>query len=124
MRRRKALLIDDEDDIREVAALSLETMSEFDVIAASDGIAGFEMARDEQPDVILLDLRMPGVDGITTLSHLRSDASTRGIPVIFMTANVQPADRKRIADLAALGLIAKPFDPMTLSAEVLAMLGE
>jgi CheY-like chemotaxis protein len=123
-RRRRALLIDDEEDIREIGTMSLECGSGFEVLTASDGSSGTAIARDAQPDVILLDVMMPGDDGLTTFARLQSDASTRAIPVIFLTANDSPQEREQIARLAPLGLIAKPFDPMTLSAEVLAMLGE
>jgi DNA-binding response OmpR family regulator len=120
--RKKVLLIDDEDDIREVAALTLETMADFEVLAASDGMSGVEQAKLHQPEVILLDVMMPGFDGLSTFALLQELQSTRGIPVIFMTARIQGADRRRLSELGALGIIAKPFDPMTLSDEVLALL--
>jgi two-component system alkaline phosphatase synthesis response regulator PhoP len=119
---RKVLLIDDEDDIREVAAITLETMAGFEVIAAADGVTGLARAEQEHPDVILLDVMMPGIDGLATFERLQQSESTRSIPVIFMTAKVQSADRQRLADLGALGIIAKPFDPMTLAEQVLALL--
>ena len=118
MSRRKLLLIDDEDDIREVATLTLETMSDFEVVTASNGLAGVEKAETERPDAILLDVMMPGLDGPATFQRLQESALTRSIPVIFMTAKVQAGDRKRLAALGARGIIAKPFDPMTLSEEV------
>lgn len=124
MSRKKVLLIDDEDDIREVATLTLETMADFEVISAANGMSGLLKAREEQPDFILLDVMMPGIDGVTTFLQLQASEATRGIPVIFMTAKVQPADRKRLSDLGAKGIIAKPFDPMTLSNEVLALLNQ
>ena len=119
---RKILLIDDEDDIREVATMTLETMAGFEVITAPNGIAGIAKAESERPEAILLDVMMPGIDGMTTFQRLQESETTRSIPVIFMTAKVQAADRKRLADLGARGVIAKPFDPMTLSDEVLALL--
>ena len=122
MSSRKLLLIDDEDDIREVASLTLETMADFQVRTAPSGAAGLAMAGQERPDAILLDLMMPGMDGYTTFALLQESELTRGIPVIFMTARVQPADRQRLASLGARGVIAKPFDPMTLSDQVLALL--
>jgi CheY-like chemotaxis protein len=122
MSRKKLLLIDDEDDIREVATMTLETMADFEVVTASNGLAGVEKAVAERPDAILLDVMMPGLDGPAVFERLRQSAITRSIPVIFMTAKVQAGDRKRLADLGARGIIAKPFDPMTLSEEVLALL--
>jgi len=123
MSRKKVLLIDDEDDIREVATMTFETMADFEVIGAADGAAGVAQADAHRPDVILLDVMMPGMDGPATLGRLRELESTRAIPVIFMTAKVQAADRRRLAALGVLGIIAKPFDPMTLPDEVLRLLG-
>jgi CheY-like chemotaxis protein len=118
----KILLIDDEDDIREVAALTLETMGDFDVLTAGNGFSGLESAAVFDPHVILLDVMMPEVDGPATLAMLRENATTRDIPVIFMTAKVQAADRRTLSAHDVLGIIAKPFDPMTLAAEVNALL--
>ena len=122
MRPRTILLIDDEDDIREVATLTLETMGDFVVTSASSGEAGIECAMREVPDAILLDVMMPELDGPSTLARLRAIAVTRDIPVIFLTAKVQAVDRRRLADLGAVGIIAKPFDPMTLAEEVTSLL--
>jgi len=122
MRPRTILLIDDEDDIREVATLTLETMGDFVVTSASSGEAGIECATRELPDAILLDVMMPELDGPSTLARLRAIAGTRDIPVIFLTAKVQAVDRRHLADLGAAGIIAKPFDPMTLAEEVTSLL--
>lgn len=122
MPHRTILLIDDEDDIREVATLTLETMGDFAVTSASSGEAGIECATRDRPDAILLDVMMPELDGPSTLARLREIAVTRDIPVIFLTAKVQAVDRRRLADLGAVGIIAKPFDPMTLAEEVTSLL--
>ena len=122
MPHKTILLIDDEDDIREVATLTLETMGDFAVTSASSGEAGIECATRERPDAILLDVMMPELDGPSTLARLRAIAVTRDIPVIFLTAKVQAVDRRRLADLGAVGIIAKPFDPMTLAEEVTSLL--
>ena len=122
MPHRTILLIDDEDDIREVATLTLETMGDFAVTSASSGEAGIECATRDRPDAILLDVMMPELDGPSTLARLRAIAVTRDIPVIFLTAKVQAVDRRRLADLGAVGIIAKPFDPMTLAEEVTSLL--
>lgn len=124
MPHKTILLIDDEDDIREVATLTLETMGDFSVTSASGGEAGIECATRERPDAILLDVMMPELDGPSTLARLREIEVTRDIPVIFLTAKVQAVDRRRLADLGAVGIIAKPFDPMTLAEEVSALLAE
>src|SRR5438105_11472550 len=94
--RRRVLLIEDEDDIREIASLSLQQVGGWEAVCARSGKEGIEMARKSRPDVILLDVMMPDIDGINTLGTLRGDASTAKIPVIFMTAKVQGADRKRL----------------------------
>lgn len=122
MSLKKVLLIDDEDDIREVAALTLETMAELEVITAADGAEGVRKAREFRPDVILLDVMMPGMDGLATFQQLQESELTRSIPVIFMTAKVQSADRTRLAALGACGIIAKPFNPLTLADELLVLL--
>ena len=111
---RRILLIDDEEDIREVASLTLETMGDYEVFATGNGFKGAQIAADVQPDVILLDVMMPDIDGPATLALLRQSDATREIPIIFMTAKVQASDRRRLSDLGARGIIAKPFDPIHL----------
>ena len=110
----KLLVIDDEEDIREVASLTLELKEGWDVAAAGSGAEGLKLARDGAPDAILLDVMMPDMDGPTTLRLLRNLPETRSIPVIFLTAKVQAADRRRYLDMGVSGVIAKPFDPLTL----------
>lgn len=119
---RTVLVIDDEDDIREVAQVSLEALGGWNVLTASSGDQGIQRAAADQPDAILLDVMMPGMDGPTTFQKLQSADVTRSIPVIFLTAKVQAADRQRFADLGVAGVIAKPFDPMTLASDVAALL--
>ncbi len=119
---RTVLVIDDEDDIREVAQVSLEALGGWNVLTASSGSQGIERATSDQPDAILLDVMMPGMDGPTTFQKLQAEEGTRGIPVIFLTAKVQAADRQRFADLGVAGVIAKPFDPMTLAGDIAALL--
>ena len=112
------LVVDDNDDIRELAQLCLETVDGWDVLTASSGAAAIESARENQPDVVLLDMMMPGMDGLTTFQHLQSDASTRDIPVLLFTAKLQARDRQIWQGTAIRGTIAKPFDPMTLGTPV------
>jgi CheY-like chemotaxis protein len=83
---RRILIVDDEDDIREVAQVSLELVGQFEVLTAASGSAGIETARATQPDAILLDVMMPDMDGPTTLARLQADPATRDIPVVFLTA--------------------------------------
>ena len=116
------LLIDDEEDIREVTATSLETVAGWRVTAATSGREGVEMARRVLPDAILMDVMMPEQDGPTTLRLLRSDESTAHIPVIFLTAKMQRVNR-RLKDLGAAGTLPKPFDPLSLAQQVSTLLG-
>lgn len=120
---RKVLIIDDEDDIREVAALSLESVAGWDVITASSGSQGIARAAEQQPDAILLDVMMPGMDGPTTFRELRNNPATAKIPVLLLTAKVQSSDQRRFADLGVEAVLFKPFDPLTLSSQISDVLG-
>jgi CheY-like chemotaxis protein len=117
------LLIDDEDDIRTVGRMSLEKVGGWDVLDSPSGAEGIDLAASELPDAILLDSMMPEMDGTATIQRLKADERTSEIPVLFLTAKLQPADRERYLELGAEGVIAKPFDPMTLPDDVAAALG-
>ena len=117
------LLIDDEDDIREITALSLEKVAGWHISSASSGPAGIELAKSGRPDVILLDVMMPEQDGPATLQLLQNDDSTAGIPVIFLTAKIQSKELERLQEMGSVGVLAKPFDPLTLASEVRRILG-
>lgn len=119
----RVLIIDDEDDIREVAALSLETVAGWEVAMAGSGAAGIVKAQEMKPDAILLDVMMPVMDGPTTFRELRAIPETANIPVILLTAKVQAADQKRFSDLGVARVMFKPFDPLTLAKEIAAALG-
>lgn len=119
----RILLVDDEEDIREVAAASLELLGGFQVDTAASGAEAVRLASATRPDAIVLDVMMPEMDGPTTLERLREDDATATIPVVFLTAKVQPNDRLRFAGLNVAGFIAKPFDPATLAVELRAALG-
>ncbi len=123
MDRRKILIIDDESDIREVAGMSLEAICGWIVLQAGSGKEGTELAAEHKPDAILLDVMMPDMDGPSTLQALRSNAATAGIPVIFLTAKVQSADRKRFSELGVSAVLSKPFDPMVLGEQIAEALG-
>lgn len=115
---RRVLIIDDEDDIREVAALSLESVAGWEVLTASSGLQGLARAAEHKPDAILLDVMMPGMDGPTTFRELRKNPATAGIPVLLLTAKVQSTDQRRFADLGVEAVLFKPFDPLTLSRQI------
>ena len=123
MKKRKILIIDDEEDIRTVTALTLETVAEWDVVIATNGKEGIQRARQEHPDAILLDVMMPEMDGPTTFRNLQAIAETRQIPVLLLTAKVQAVDQQRFADLVVAGVLFKPFDPLTLANQIAGVLG-
>src|SRR6185437_10337984 len=111
----RILIIDDEDDIRQVAAMSLETVAGWDVVLANSGRQGIERAAAEQPDAILLDVMMPEMDGPTTFLKLKANQKTSQIPVLLLTAKVQGPDQRRFAELGFAAILTKPFDPLTLA---------
>ena len=120
---RRLLLVDDDDAIREIARISLERVGGWDVVAAGSGEAAVEIVEAGGVfDLIVLDVMMPGIDGPTTLGRLRGSLP-QGVPVIFLTAKLQAADRARLLGLGAVGVVAKPFDPMALPAEIDGILG-
>ena len=114
----RILHVDDEPDIREVVAISLGLDPEFSVKSCPSGGDALTAAAEWLPDLILLDVMMPEMDGPTTLARLRESPSTNAIPVIFMTARAQPRELERFRALGAAGVISKPFDPLTLAASV------
>lgn len=110
-----ALIIDDDDDIREVAQLSLEVSGRYRVTAAPDGPRGIEAATADPPDVILLDYMMPEMDGPATLRALRERPETRTLPVLILTARTAESLHDEVRSLGAQGLLEKPFDPLALA---------
>jgi CheY-like chemotaxis protein len=114
----RILHVDDEPDIREIVDLSLGLNSEFEVHACASGEEAIAAAAEWSPILILLDVMMPGMDGPTTLRHLRQNPKTSDIPVLFMTARAQTREVEHFYSLGAQGVISKPFDPMTLASVV------
>jgi CheY-like chemotaxis protein len=110
----KVLILDDEPDIRYLAALGLERFGGMSAREAATADEAIAMAREELPDVILLDVVMPHTDGPNVLERLRQDPATAAIPVIFMTANATDSDIERLISIGALAVVAKPFDPVSL----------
>ena len=109
------LYVEDEADIQAVARLALEAVGGFSVTVCSSGAEAIARAPEVRPDLILLDVMMPGMDGVDTLRALRDIDETAATPVIFMTAKAQQAEIRKFRELGALDVIAKPFDPMALS---------
>jgi two-component system, OmpR family, alkaline phosphatase synthesis response regulator PhoP len=110
----RVLVIDDEPPIRLLCRVNLEAEG-MHVLEAADGLGGVELARAEEPDVILLDVMMPGLDGWRVAEELLEDPSTSGIPIIFLTARAELRDRARGLDIGGLDYITKPFNPLELA---------
>jgi DNA-binding response OmpR family regulator len=111
----RVLVVDDEAPIRLLCRVNLEA-EDMTVLEAADGISGLEVARNERPDVILLDVMMPGLDGWRVAEQLLEDPDTRGIPIVFLTARAELRDRARGLDLGGLDYVTKPFNPVELAA--------
>ncbi|MBO9624301.1 MAG: response regulator [Sphingomonas sp.] len=118
----KVLYVDDERDIAEIAAMALELDPWFEVQTCNSGAEALAFAREWRPDVVLLDVMMPQMDGPETLRRLAEQPETAGVPVLFITARTQVSEVARLRELGAVGVIPKPFDPMTLAATVRAHL--
>ena len=110
----RVLVVDDEAPIRLLCRVNLEA-EEMTVLEAADGPSGLEAARTERPDVILLDVMMPGLDGWRVAEELLDDPDTRGIPIVFLTARAELRDRARGLDLGGLDYVTKPFNPVELA---------
>ncbi len=115
---RRILIIDDEEDIREVASLTLEAIAGWHVTCAGSGAEGIRKAVAEQPEAILLDVMMPDMDGPSTFREMQRTPEIANIPVLLLTAKVQGVDQRRFADLGVAAVLFKPFDPMTLSQQI------
>ena len=111
---RRILVLDDDTDIRTIVRMSLEFTGSFEVIECSEGSRALSMVKETKPDLVLLDVMMPDIDGPSVLKILRDDPQTTSIPIIFLTAKLQSSDVASFQKLGALGVIGKPFDPMTL----------
>ncbi len=113
----KLLYVEDEADIRTVASIALEDEG-FDIVFCGSGEQALEQLKTFIPDVIMLDVMMPGMDGPTTLAQLRHLPGLKNTPVIFLTARVQPSEILDFIALGAIAVIPKPFDPMTLASQI------
>lgn len=117
----RILYVEDEPDIREIARLALEMVGGFSVRVCESGEEALREAAAFAPDMILLDVMMPGIDGPATLKGLRAQPALARVPAVFMTAKVQPAEVAHYKSLGALDVIPKPFDPMALASQVRAI---
>ncbi|EDQ06212.1 Phosphate regulon transcriptional regulatory protein PhoB [Sulfitobacter indolifex] len=114
----KLLHVEDDADIREIALMALELSGDFDVVQCETGEAALKQVQSYTPDVILLDMMMPGMTGRQTLEKMREMDSLRDVPAIFMTARAQHNEIEELRDLGAADVISKPFDPIALADQV------
>jgi two-component system OmpR family response regulator len=118
---RRILYVEDEDDIRMVGEMSLVDVGGFEVLTCSSGAEAVAAAAKFAPDLLLLDVMMPGMDGPSVLKTLRGEPATAAVPAIFMTAKIMAAEIAELKAYGALDVVPKPFDPMTLPDEIRAI---
>ncbi len=123
MAEKHILIIDDEQAIQAVASLSLKMEANWHVITASSGAQGIQLAEQNHPHAILLDVMMPIMDGIGTFKKLQQNPQTFSIPVILLTAKAQAADQEEFYNLGVAGVITKPFNSLTLASQIIQLLG-
>ena len=119
---RSVLVVDDEADVRSLAMMSLERVGGYRVRAAASGAECLDELANELPDVVVLDVMMPVMDGLATLDAIRANTHAHGVPVVFLTAGVVDADLDRLRVLPVSGVLRKPFDPLTLPSELAQLL--
>ena len=122
MQLKRVLVVEDDADIQKVIRMSLKMRGVEEIVIVDSGTECIEKLSSFTPDVVLLDIMMPHVDGYETCRRLKENPETRRIPVVFLTARVQKADRDRGMKMGAAGYLNKPFDPMTLHDQICAVL--
>ncbi|MDX1987727.1 MAG: response regulator [Candidatus Obscuribacter sp.] len=118
MKIEKVMMVDDDASIRKVAEVTLQRVGKWEVAMADSGVSALALVNEFKPDVILLDVMMPGMDGPTTFKKFKDASGDFDTPVIFMTAKVQRQEMESYSKLGAAGVISKPFNPMTLPDEI------
>jgi CheY-like chemotaxis protein len=118
---KRILYAEDEDDIREIAVLAIESLGGFECATCNSGVDVMTLAHSFQPQLILLDVMMPTMDGPATLQALKQNPQLQNIPVVFLTAKIMTEEVNRFKNMGAIDIIAKPFDPMTLAAQIQAI---
>lgn len=113
--------VDDEEDILAVTKLALELIGGLEIVQFVSGYQAIEVASDREPDLLLLDVMMPDIDGIETLRHLRGIPGFETIPAIFLTAKASEEDREMLMQCGATSIITKPFDPMTVASKIVSI---
>lgn len=122
MNAKCVLIIDDEETIQTVVQFGIKIAAGWEVLTASSGLTGIEKAQTEHPDVILLDVMMPEMDGIATFKELQTHPETENIPVIFLTAKAQTSEKRQFHELGVSGVITKPFNSLDLPEQITKML--
>ena len=115
---KQVLVVDDDDGVREIIQLSLETVAGWNVLLAVSGKEGIAIAQSQKPDLILLDVMMPGEDGIVVFQQLQTNPETQSIPTILLTAKAQLSERKAFMKMGVNGVIAKPFQARELVQQI------
>ncbi len=114
----KIVCVEDDPDIRAIIKLALSDLGGFDIALYASGLEALEQVEQFQPQLIMLDVMMPGIDGVETLKQLRARTLTEKTPAIFMTAKAQPNEVQQYIQAGAIGVIIKPFDPISLADQV------
>lgn len=122
MATRRILLIDDEPAIRQVIQVAFKVMTSWETLVAESCQQGIALAEAEHPDAILLDVMMPGTDGVTTFQQMQANPQLRSIPTILLTAKAQTRERERFSQLAIAGIITKPFKAPDLIQQIQSIL--
>lgn len=119
----RILVIDDEEDMCDIARICLQVINGWHVMTTTSGYEGIAIAAAQQPDAILLDAKMPGINGLETLKQLRENPLTQNIPVVMLTATVKVATQQEYMQGGAKAVLLKPFDPTTLAQQIEQALG-
>ncbi|MGD1908741.1 MAG: response regulator [Leptolyngbyaceae cyanobacterium] len=122
MTLKRVLVVDDEESIQKVVSLSLKMEANWDIVTASSGQEGIAQAELHGPDVILLDVMMPEMDGIATFEALCENPRTQTIPVVLLTAKTRTAEKRLFQKIGVAGVITKPFNPLTLASQIASLL--
>lgn len=123
MAHKRVLIIEDEDANREVARINLELVGDWEVSTCGSRSEGLVIAKEQQPDAILLDVMMPDMDGSATFKELQREEATKNIPVILLTGKERPSEHHNFNGLGVRGVFAKPFGPLTLASDASKVLG-
>ncbi len=118
MKSRRVLIIDDEESIQKVVKFGLQMAANWEVLSANSGKDGILSAKTHQPDVILLDVMMPEMDGLATFRELQHQAQIQTIPVIFLTAKAQASEKRQFSNIGVNGVITKPFNSLDLAEQI------